>query len=136
MTPCTVTRSVIPCSTVSEWSALLGALVGDRPRRVQLRRRHRGVTGPVVGHGQHLDDHARDQHTVAGSTTATECTTIPEETAGPYPGDGSNGPDVLTQDGVVRADIRSSFGGATGTASGVPARSSSRWSTPARAARR
>ena len=60
--------------------------------------------------------------TVAGSTTAAECTTIPEETAGPYPGDGSNGPDVLTQDGVVRADIRSSFGGATGTASGVPAR--------------
>jgi protocatechuate 3,4-dioxygenase beta subunit len=60
--------------------------------------------------------------TVAGSTTAAECTTIPEETAGPYPGDGSNGPDVLAQDGVVRSDIRSSFGSATGTASGVPAR--------------
>ena len=28
---------------------------------------------------------------------------IPEETAGPFPGDGSNGPDVLTQSGVVRA---------------------------------
>ena len=27
---------------------------------------------------------------------------IPEETAGPFPGDGSNGPDVLTQSGVVR----------------------------------
>jgi protocatechuate 3,4-dioxygenase beta subunit len=46
--------------------------------------------------------------------------TIPEETAGPYPGDGSNGPNVLTQDGVVRRDIRSSFGGASGTADGVP----------------
>ncbi|WP_448612811.1 dioxygenase family protein [Modestobacter sp. URMC 112] len=45
---------------------------------------------------------------------------IPEETEGPYPGDGSNGPDVLEQTGVVRSDIRSSFGGATGTAEGVP----------------
>nr|MDT0665804.1 intradiol ring-cleavage dioxygenase [Micromonospora sp. DSM 115978] len=43
-----------------------------------------------------------------------------EETAGPYPGDGSNGPDALEQSGVVRSDIRSSFGGATGTAQGVP----------------
>lgn len=45
---------------------------------------------------------------------------IPEETAGPFPGDGSNGPNVLTQDGVVRSDIRSSFGSASGTAEGVP----------------
>ena len=45
---------------------------------------------------------------------------IPEETGGPYPGDGSNGQNVLTQSGVVRSDIRSSFGGATGVAEGVP----------------
>ncbi|GAA4912052.1 intradiol ring-cleavage dioxygenase [Stackebrandtia albiflava] len=45
---------------------------------------------------------------------------IPDETAGPYPGDGSNGPDVLEQSGIVRSDIRSSFGGASGTAEGVP----------------
>ncbi|MGY1623540.1 intradiol ring-cleavage dioxygenase [Geodermatophilus sp. SYSU D00965] len=45
---------------------------------------------------------------------------IPDETAGPYPGDGSNGPDVLEQSGIVRSDIRSSFGEATGTAEGVP----------------
>jgi protocatechuate 3,4-dioxygenase beta subunit len=45
---------------------------------------------------------------------------IPEETAGPYPGDGSNGIDVLAEDGVVRTDIRSSFGSASGTAEGVP----------------
>jgi protocatechuate 3,4-dioxygenase beta subunit len=48
------------------------------------------------------------------------CDTIPEETAGPFPGDGSNGPDVLSQSGVVRSDIRSSFGGPTGVADGVP----------------
>ena len=45
---------------------------------------------------------------------------IPEETAGPFPGDGSNGPDVLEQSGIVRSDIRSSIGDATGTAGGVP----------------
>ena len=41
-----------------------------------------------------------------------------EETAGPYPGDGSNGANVLTQSGVVRSDIRSSFGSSTTTADG------------------
>jgi len=51
---------------------------------------------------------------------AADCTAIPEETAGPFPGDGSNGPDVLTQSGIVRADIRSSFGTSTTTAAGVP----------------
>ncbi|WP_020423284.1 intradiol ring-cleavage dioxygenase [Amycolatopsis sp. ATCC 39116] len=58
-----------------------------------------------------------------GSTTTTTSATtgeIPDETAGPYPGDGSNGPDVLAQSGIVRSDIRSSFGEFTGTAEGVP----------------
>jgi protocatechuate 3,4-dioxygenase beta subunit len=59
----------------------------------------------------------------ASSTTTTatsdesavsSCSKIPEETEGPFPGDGSNGPNVLTQDGVVRSDIRS------GVAKGVP----------------
>jgi protocatechuate 3,4-dioxygenase beta subunit len=45
---------------------------------------------------------------------------IPQETVGPYPGDGSNGPNVLEASGVVRRDIRSSFGGSTSTAQGVP----------------
>lgn len=55
-----------------------------------------------------------------GSTTGGSCSEIPEETAGPYPGDGSNGPNVLDQSGVVRSDIRSSFGQYSGTATGVP----------------
>ena len=57
--------------------------------------------------------------TPAASVSA-DCTVIPQETAGPFPGDGSNGPDVLTLAGVVRQDIRSSFAGASGTAEGVP----------------
>src|SRR5688500_4205482 len=43
---------------------------------------------------------------------------VPEETAGPYPGDGSNGPNVLAESGVVRSDITPSFAGASGTAAG------------------
>lgn len=58
----------------------------------------------------------------AGSTSTTTAASgeIPDETAGPYPGDGSNGPDVLEESGILRSDIRSSFGDATGTAEGVP----------------
>lgn len=65
----------------------------------------------------------------SGTTTTTpaagSCSVIPEETAGPYPADGSNTNggsivNVLNQSGVVRSDIRASFNGATGVAAGVP----------------
>jgi hypothetical protein len=58
--------------------------------------------------------------TTAGGGGTGDYVTIPEETAGPYPGDGSNGPDVLSQSGIVRSDIRSSFGEFSGTAKRVP----------------
>ena len=45
---------------------------------------------------------------------------VPEETAGPYPADGSNGIDVLPESGIVRSDIRSSFGSSSTVAAGVP----------------
>jgi len=63
------------------------------------------------------DDDAAGPDADTGGET---CAPIPEETAGPYPGDGSNGPDVLELDGVVRSDIRASFGGPAGVADGVP----------------
>ena len=50
----------------------------------------------------------------------SSCRPVPEETAGPFPADGSNGPDVLSLPGVVRRDLTSSFGGPTGVAGGVP----------------
>lgn len=56
----------------------------------------------------------------SGSTVAVADGEIPEETAGPYPGDGSNGPNVLTESGVVRSDLTTSFGSMSGTAEGVP----------------
>jgi protocatechuate 3,4-dioxygenase beta subunit len=64
----------------------------------------------------------------SGSSTSS-CSVIPEETAGPYPGDGSNTANgsianALTLSGIVRSDIRSSVAGAStgtlGTAEGVP----------------
>ena len=60
---------------------------------------------------------ARRPSTTSGTTDVDE---IPQETGGPYPGDGSNGPNVLTESGIVRSDITKSFGSASGVASGVP----------------
>ncbi|PPH08137.1 intradiol ring-cleavage dioxygenase [Rathayibacter sp. AY1H3] len=54
----------------------------------------------------------------AGTATAV-AGEIPDETAGPYPGDGSNGVDVLEHSGIVRSDLRTSIGGGA-TADGVP----------------
>ena len=66
--------------------------------------------------------------TTSGAATDTgsvACTVIPEETAGPYPGDGSNRnangvANALALAGIVRSDIRASVGGATGVAEGIP----------------
>ena len=56
----------------------------------------------------------------ASGSVANATTEIPDETAGPFPGDGSNGPNVLDDSGIVRSDIRSSFGEFSGLAEGVP----------------
>lgn len=55
---------------------------------------------------------------------ALECVALPWETAGPYPADGSNVKagqvvNALTQEGVIRTDLRTSFGGMTPTADGL-----------------
>ncbi|MBN8487462.1 MAG: intradiol ring-cleavage dioxygenase [Burkholderiales bacterium] len=60
----------------------------------------------------------------SGSGSGT-CSTIPSETAGPYPGDGTNSnssgvANALLLSGIVRSDIRSSVDTASGTAAGVP----------------
>jgi protocatechuate 3,4-dioxygenase beta subunit len=59
------------------------------------------------------------------TTTTTGCSVIPSETEGPYPGDGSNSANgsianVLALSGIVRSDIRTSIGSASGVATGVP----------------
>jgi len=47
---------------------------------------------------------------------------VPDETGGPYPGDGSNGQNVLDDSGIVRHDIRRSFGDSRTLATGIPLR--------------
>jgi protocatechuate 3,4-dioxygenase beta subunit len=87
------------------------------------RRRMLGVLGlGAATVGLAACGSASSSGSAAGATTAesTSSGEIPDETAGPYPGDGSNGPNVLEQSGIVRSDIRSSFGDASGTAEGVP----------------
>jgi len=80
----------------------------------------------LVGCGSSSGDSPATTTSASGSTTATTSATtgavtaIPGETGGPYPADGSNGINVLTESGIVRGDITSSFGSASGTADGVP----------------
>jgi protocatechuate 3,4-dioxygenase beta subunit len=64
------------------------------------------------------DDGGIDITPDAGGGDGT-CAKIPAETAGPFPGDGTNGKNALTEAGIVRADIRPSFDGATGVADGI-----------------
>lgn len=89
---------------------------------------------PLIGCGGGGDDGGTSATTTAtGSTTTTAtttassgtCSVIPSETAGPYPGDGSNSngsgiANALTLSGIVRSDIRSSIAGSSTIAPGVP----------------
>lgn len=55
---------------------------------------------------------------------AGECVALPWETAGPYPGDGSNTKagqtvNALTQEGIIRNDLRTSFAGMDPVAEGL-----------------
>jgi protocatechuate 3,4-dioxygenase beta subunit len=72
-----------------------------------------------TGGGASSTDSSSSTATAPATSGATSDAEIPDETAGPYPGDGSNGPDVLADSGIVRSDIRSSIGGGT-AAAGVP----------------
>jgi protocatechuate 3,4-dioxygenase beta subunit len=58
----------------------------------------------------------------SNALAATPTGEVPDETAGPFPGDGSNGADVLDDSGIVRHDIRRSLGGSRTLAAGVPLR--------------
>ena len=80
-----------------------------------------GSTGSTSGTGTGTG-------TNTGSTTGTgsngTCSVIPEETGGPYPGDGTNSngsgiANALTLSGIVRSDIRTSVSPGSATAAGI-----------------
>ena len=56
----------------------------------------------------------------ASAAASGRVSEVPDETGGPYPADGSNGVNVLDDSGIVRSDIRSSFGSSSAVAEGVP----------------
>ncbi|CAM5552835.1 hypothetical protein STAFG_1442 [Streptomyces afghaniensis 772] len=90
-------------------------------RRQMIRLMAGASLVPLVGCTAEDRTTASPSSPSASSPSAAGCAEIPEETAGPFPGDGSNGSNVLKESGVVRSDITRSFGGsAGGTAEGVP----------------
>jgi len=100
----------------------------------QLRQRRRALLWlggasalTLLGCGGGGDEAGASTPTGTGGTTGgtSNCSMIPEETAGPYPGDGSNASNgaianALVLSGIVRSDIRASLGSANGVAQGVP----------------
>ena len=91
-----------------------------------------GTTATTTAAAASPSSPATGSGTATGSAAATPSPTVtraiaecgvemPSETAGPFPGDGTNGPNVLEESGIVRSDITGSFGGGEITrAEGVP----------------
>jgi protocatechuate 3,4-dioxygenase beta subunit len=83
-----------------------------------------GTAAFIAAFGGFGKGYGRDR---SGSSpgVASACIENPGETSGPFPADGSNSANrsisnVLTSSGIVRSDIRSSFGSSTAMARGVP----------------
>ena len=90
-------------------------LAFDLRTAIDRRMGRRGALGALgVGLGSVVlaacttDEASVDGEAGAASANADEYAT---ETAGPYPGDGSNGPDVLEEAGIERSDLTTSIDG-------------------------
>jgi protocatechuate 3,4-dioxygenase beta subunit len=77
------------------------------------------TTSPAATGASTASTTASTAGTAATTAAAADLSPVPEETAGPFPGDGSNGTQVLTESGIVRSNIRTSFGSSTTDAGGV-----------------
>jgi protocatechuate 3,4-dioxygenase beta subunit len=83
-------------------------------------------TPPALGSGSTPPSSTSSSSTSSsGSSSGTaSCSVVPSETAGPFPGDGTNSVggvsvNALALSGVLRSDIKRSFAGATATATGI-----------------
>lgn len=102
-------------------------------RRRLLRMMSLGALAPVslmACNSGTTDSTTDTTSTTSGTTTSTgttattsagsgSCSAIPSETAGPYPGDGTNGANALVLSGIVRSNIKGSLT-TSSVASGVP----------------
>ncbi|MEU1996359.1 dioxygenase [Nocardia gamkensis] len=93
----------------------------SRRRALLLFGATAGAAAVAAGCASGSNDTTAAATGTASATTAQSggVTAAPQETEGPYPGDGSNGPNVLIESGVVRSDITGSFGSYSGVAQGV-----------------
>jgi protocatechuate 3,4-dioxygenase beta subunit len=96
-------------------------------RRQSLRWLFATAALPIAGCGGGTASVATTTTTTTPTTSSPSatCAVIPEETGGPYPGDGTNSSvggvaNALILAGIVRSDIRASIAGATGVAAGIP----------------
>jgi hypothetical protein len=105
---------VYDLQTLVDRRKVLGLFGGLSAAALQAACGGSGTNGPASA------GTATSSTSAASSAAGGDLTEVPEETAGPYPGDGSNGPNVLDDSGIVRGDIRSSFGSSSTTAEGVP----------------
>jgi protocatechuate 3,4-dioxygenase beta subunit len=103
----TATTTSLAAGASSSASSASSSSLGGPKDPVRPRDGKDGPGGPMDGKGG------------PGGGGVTAPGAIPEETAGPFPGDGSNGPNLLTTNGVMRSDVRASLGGG-GVAAGVP----------------
>jgi protocatechuate 3,4-dioxygenase beta subunit len=106
--------------------AVLNARLLDR-RRVLGIIGGLGALGALAACGQSADSGATaspaassSSASASASASSASLTEVPDETAGPYPADGSNGQNSLDDSGIVRSDIRSSYDISTNVAEGVP----------------
>lgn len=113
-----------------------GGLIEDLAEMALARRRALGwLAGAMLvgcGGGGSSASSSSNNSSSSGSgsggtttTTTGSCSVIPNETEGPYPGDGSNTAggsisNALALAGIVRSDIRTSVAPGSATAAGVP----------------
>lgn len=113
----------------------IGTLLKRRRALLWLAGTASVVSAPLLAcggdHGDSSSSSSSSSSSMSGSSSisstssaSSTCAVVPEETAGPFPGDGSNSTEsgvanALMLAGIDRSDIRSSFSGATGVASGM-----------------
>jgi protocatechuate 3,4-dioxygenase beta subunit len=95
-------------------------------RRQSMRWLFAGAAAlPLAGCGGGSTAAPATGGTLATESSSSACSVIPEETGGPFPGDGTNSSvngvaNALILAGIVRRDIRASIAGASGVAAGIP----------------
>lgn len=118
-------RALLTLGTGAAGGAALLAVgcSGGDPTAVSTNTPVSSTSTPAVAGGQPAATAAPSVSPIPGTATTPASACVPEfpaETAGPFPGDGSNGPNVLNQSGIVRSDLRQSFGTSQNVAQGIP----------------